>query len=312
MGNNGKIDNSIDNLRKLYQQEYGVAVFDIKIKEVKKGIELEGRVLTRSQRDDIIDALRENKENVIKDNIKILADANERNEIGWAVVKSISIDLRSRFVSNEVINKKILKRVRCSQAFKNEILRILYKNEDQLLVQQNDLTLGWINRREVVMKRKSLYKKWKSGNFALKNKTIKVNKKLKDILIKEAEKYIGVGYVLGGKSRKGIDCSGLIQIAYKNSLGVILPKHSWDQKEVGKKIKLKDVRTGDLVFLIKKSNKYKHVGIVERKSESLAETLTWRNISLIHASLDKKKVVEQDSDKVFEKYDFVEARRIVE
>lgn len=301
MGNN---DNIIDNSRKLYQQEYGVAVFDIKVKEVKKGIELKGRVLTRSQRDDIIGVLKKNKKNVIKkDDIKILADANERNEIGWAVVRSVSTDLRSRFVSNKVINEKILKRIRCSQAFKSEILRVLYKNEDQLLVQQNDLTLGWVNRGGVVIKKKSLYEKWKSGNFALKDKMIKVSKESEGILIvKEAKKYLGAKYLLGGKAKNGIDCSGLAQIAYKNSLNIILPKHSWDQKEVGKKIKLKDVKAGDLVFLIKKNNKHKHVGIVEKN----------KNVNLIHASLDKKKVVEQDSDEVFEKYDFVEVRRIVE
>jgi len=320
----------IDNLRKLYQQEYRVAVFDIKVKEVKKGIELKGRVLTRSQRDDIVGVLRENKKNVIKDDIKILADANERNEIGWAVVKLVSTDLRSRFVSNKIINKKILKRVRCSQALKSEILRVIYKNEDQLLVQQNDLTLGWVNRSEVMIKKKSLYKKWKSGNLALKDKMIKVSKESEGILIvKEAKKYLGAKYLLGGKAKNGIDCSGLAQIAYKNSLNIILPKHSWDQKEVGKKIKLKNVISGDLIFLIKKENGHRHVGIVEicelsqlpskivktrdaKRLHSSVVTIESAVANLIHASLEKKKVVKQRLEKVFENYDFVEARRIVE
>ncbi|MCK4891366.1 MAG: C40 family peptidase, partial [Candidatus Pacebacteria bacterium] len=101
-----------------------------------------------------------------------------------------------------------------------------------------------------------------SGNFALKGKVVKIaNKKnakrfhsparpaggpigtmepalgLSNV-IKEAEKYLGAKYVLGGKSKKGIDCSGLVQVAYKNSLNIILPKHSWDQKKMGKKVKL--------------------------------------------------------------------------
>ena len=319
MNNNSEIDNIIDNLRKLYQQEYGVAVFDIKTNKTKKGIELKGRVLTKSQKDDIIDALRENKENIIKDDIKVLSDSSKRNEIGWVVVKSVGAglksvptDLRSRFVSNKITNEKILRRIRCSQAFKGEMLRVLYKNEDQLVVQQNDLTLGWVNRDKVIMKKKSLYKKWKKGNYAIKGKAIAVKRlhssessgtiELTNLIIKEAGKYLGTKYVLGGKSKKGIDCSGLIQIVYKNSLDVILPKHSWDQKEIGKKIKLEDVKAGDLVFLIKKGNKHKHVGIVELKS----------SVNLIHASLDRKKVIKQDLDKVFENYDFVEVKRIIE
>lgn len=306
MGNNDKVDSIIDNLRKLYQQEYGVAVFDIKVKEVKKGIELKGRVLTRSQRDDIIGVLRENKKNVIKDDIKILADANERNEIGWAVVRPVSTDLRSRFVSNKIINKKILKRVRCSQALKSEILRVLYKNEDQLLVQQNDLTLGWVNRSEVMIKKKSLYRDWRKGNYVVKDKVIIIKRSgvmvPMDLIIKEAEKYLGAKYILGGKLKNGIDCSGLIQVVYKDSLCIILPKHSWDQKETGKKIRLEDTKNGDLIFLIKKNNRHKHVGIVEKN----------KNVNLIHASLEKKKVVRQSLEKVLENYDFIEVRRIIE
>ncbi|MCK4892070.1 MAG: hypothetical protein KAS78_05365, partial [Candidatus Pacebacteria bacterium] len=70
----------------------------------------------------------------------------------------------------------------------------------------------------------------------------------------------------------------------------------------GKKVKLEDVKTDDLMFLIKKENSHKHVGIVEKN----------KDINLIHASLEKKKVIRQSLEKVFEGYDFVEARRIVE
>jgi hypothetical protein len=354
------LEATLNNLKKLYQQEYGVAVFSIDLKKTKKGIELKGEVLTKSQRNDIINALKKSKKNIIKENIKVLANAGQRNEIDWAVVKVRSTDLKSRFVSNKILNEKILKRIRCSQALKGEILRVLYKNEDQLLVQQNDLTLGWVNRNDVVLKRKSLYKKWASVDFAVKGKIIKISKvnchskqchprtefgtssefisgsiknlgknnlKLNrrkilkqvqndslDKIIKEAEKYLNTRYVLGGKLKGGIDCSGLTQAVYKNALNIILPRHSWDQKEVGKKVKLENLKTGDLIFLIKEKNSHKHVGIVEViKSPQfrVLGTAAGRNINLIHASLDEKKVIRQDLDKVFEKYEFVEARRIV-
>ena len=317
MDNNDRISSIIENLKKLYQQEYGIAVFNIDFKNFKSGIEIKGSALTENQRDHIINAFREKKIKIRKEDLKILSDAHARNEIGWVVVKNSIADLKLRFVSGKIINQRILKRIRCSQAFKGEILRVLYKNEDQLLVQQNDLTLGWVNRKDVVLKKKSLYKKWMSGNFAIKGKAVFAKKfhspracpvlrygrtmELTSKIIKEAEKYLGAKYVLGGKSKKGIDCSGLVQVAYKNSLNVILPKHSWDQKKMGKKVKLEDVKTGDLMFLIKKENSHKHVGIVEKN----------KDINLIHASIDKRKVIKQSLEEVFENYDFVEARKIV-
>ncbi len=322
------IDNILKNLKKIYQQKYGVAVFSVKAKNTKGGVEINGEVLTKNQRDNILNVFKREKVKVKKVELKILSNTSEKNEIGWAIVKMKIANLKLRFVSNKILNSRILKRVRCSQAFRGEVLRILFKKDDQLLVQQNDLTLGWINRNEVILKKGSLYrnlhKKWASGNFALKGRMIKINKiiitkrlhssaetmepttkfrlDLIDKILKEAEIFLGVKYLLGGKSKKGIDCSGLIQMIYKSSFNIILPKHSWDQEKMGRKINLKNIKSGDLIFLIKKSNKHKHVGIVEKN----------KSVNLIHASLEKKKAIKQKLDEVFESYDFVEARRIIE
>ncbi len=170
------------------------------------------------------------------------------------------------------------------------------------MVQTRDLTLGWINKSDVASKKENLYDRWKNDSIILPNIAIKCARPVETV-VEEAEKFLGTLYVLGGGSKEGIDCSALIQAAYKNALNIVLPKHSWDQKRFGKVVSLEETRTGDLIFLKKKKNSHKHVGIVIKKGSGT---------DLIHASLDARKVVRESLEKVLENYNFAEARRIVE
>ena len=105
------LENILKNIEKIYQQKYGIAVFSIGIKNTKSGFEIKGNVLTENQRYYIMSVLKKNKIKIKKESLKILSDANARNEIGWAVVKNKITDLKLRFVSSKIINKKILKRI---------------------------------------------------------------------------------------------------------------------------------------------------------------------------------------------------------
>jgi SLT domain-containing protein/cell wall-associated NlpC family hydrolase len=66
-------------------------------------------------------------------------------------------------------------------------------------------------------------------------------------VIKVAMKYLGVKYVWGGTTPKGFDCSGLLMYSFKQ-IGVSLPRTAAQQQRAGKKVKLSDVRPGDLMF----------------------------------------------------------------
>jgi len=295
----------IKKLKKKYQQKYGLAVFNIVAKDTKSNsIEIEGKVLTENQKDEILKILKQKNIKDAKIKIKVLSNTDQRCEIGWAIVNVETADLKSRFVPNNIINNRILNRTRCSQASKNEILRVLFVKDDQLLVQQNDLTLGWINKTDVSVRKSNLRTQWKKrDNFALKNKIIKTTAS-KNNIVDEARDFVLAGsrYMLGGKSKNGIDCSGLTQLVYKKSLGIILPRHSWDQKKFGRKVKLEKTESGDLIFLLNKKNKARHVGIAVKETK----------LNLIHACPKRKKVVEQRFEDILLDYDFAEARRIVE
>jgi cell wall-associated NlpC family hydrolase len=72
-----------------------------------------------------------------------------------------------------------------------------------------------------------------------------------------ARRLIGVPYRYGGSSpRSGFDCSGFVHYVYER-LGIELPRTSYDQYGVGRRVPRRALRPGDLVFFDGRG----HVGI---------------------------------------------------
>jgi cell wall-associated NlpC family hydrolase len=66
-------------------------------------------------------------------------------------------------------------------------------------------------------------------------------------IIQEAESYLGTPYAWGGMSRKGVDCSGLIVLAFQ-SANQKIARVSGDQAKGGKPVARSDLKRGDLLF----------------------------------------------------------------
>lgn len=67
-------------------------------------------------------------------------------------------------------------------------------------------------------------------------------------VLEAAYSQLGVPYVWGGTSPgSGLDCSGLTQYAYRQA-GIEIPRVTYDQINVGRKVSLNDLQPGDLLF----------------------------------------------------------------
>ena len=64
--------------------------------------------------------------------------------------------------------------------------------------------------------------------------------------ISEARAYLGAPYEWGGMTETGIDCSGLVHMAFRRA-GVKVPRDAHQQESAGREVKAADLRPGDLI-----------------------------------------------------------------
>lgn len=69
----------------------------------------------------------------------------------------------------------------------------------------------------------------------------------------------GAPYRYGGTSPSGFDCSGLVYFAYDRS-GIKVPRTTRSQYKQAKRVPMKELRAGDLVFF-RIAGKVSHVGL---------------------------------------------------
>jgi cell wall-associated NlpC family hydrolase len=83
----------------------------------------------------------------------------------------------------------------------------------------------------------------------------------KDLVLKGLE-LVGINYRRGGTNPdSGLDCSGFVQVVFKDAVGLLLPRTAKEQSEVGDEVDKKELKPGDLVFFNTMRRAFSHVGI---------------------------------------------------
>ena len=130
------------------------------------------------------------------------------------------------------------------------------------------------------------------------SKTSKANN-----IVKFAKQFKGVKYKWGGTTKTGMDCSGLVYESFRTHK-IYLPRISRDMAKKGKKISLKEVKEGDLLFFNTKNRRHRinHVGLVTKS--------TSKTLEFIHSTTSKGVIISKLSESYWNKA-FVEARRVL-
>ncbi len=105
-----------------------------------------------------------------------------------------------------------------------------------------------------------------------------------DEVVAEAKKYLGLPYVWGGTDpSKGLDCSGLVQLVYRN-LGYELPRVSYQQAEAGRPVaSMAEAQPGDLIAWDNSSrnNGVDHIAIYIGDGKMIEAPRTGLNVRII-------------------------------
>jgi probable lipoprotein NlpC len=138
---------------------------------------------------------------------------------------------------------------------------------------------------------------------SISKKTKSAREEKASIILQTARSYTGTPWKLGGESKSGIDCSGLVLLSFGKA-GIQMPRRSVEQSRLGKEVSEPELLPGDLLFFAfnKPNNReINHVGIVTRKDGA--------NTYFIHTSRSKGVMESCLCEKYFRE-GFVKAKNI--
>ena len=119
---------------------------------------------------------------------------------------------------------------------------------------------------------------------------------VRSALLDQYQEWRGVPYRSGGQSRRGVDCSGFVQLTFRERFGLELPRDTRQQSRLGAPISTRGLQPGDLVFF-NTGQRTQHVGIFIEDGQFL------------HASTSKGVII-SDLDNPYWRKTYWQSRRL--
>lgn len=94
---------------------------------------------------------------------------------------------------------------------------------------------------------------------------------LRSNIVESVRSWEGIKYKWGGRSKGGVDCSGLVQRVFRD-FGIQLPRTSYEQFRTGVGIPRSKLEPGDLVFFNTNGAGASHVGIYVGNGQFISAT----------------------------------------
>jgi len=175
----------------------------------------------------------------------------------------------------------------------NDVFAVVKAENNLTTIEYPDGRIGIINNKDI-------------SDIKLLNKKI-ISKNPKRIT-ETAQNYMGIPYLWGGTSAKGLDCSGYTKNVYAQ-YGYLLPRDASQQVKIGKKIEITDdfnnLLAGDLLFF----------GRIKNGKEKITHVaIHLGNGRIIHETGEVKIESLNPKDKDYNEYrhkSLMQARRIV-
>lgn len=100
-------------------------------------------------------------------------------------------------------------------------------------------------------------------------------------IITEAHQFLGLPYLWGGRSKKAVDCSGLIHLLFR-AQNICIPRDAHDQYLKCQKIKESELLPGDLLFFtpIDKPERVTHVLLYQDKESCIESSSSGKGVRI--------------------------------
>lgn len=194
--------------------------------------------------------------------VEVLLDSNN----GWVKIRSAQDDYVGycRKSQLEVIDKKLFRSP--TKAFASGM-------DDKLLFPTSDQWLP-IGSGLVGLKAGKINILGHAGKYRGKKAMAKNMAPTSATILSTLQHFMNAPYQWGGRSKAGVDCSGLSQLVFK-MCGLFLPRDASQQALLGEEVPfMQDIQLGDLAFFDNDERNITHVGVLLDPSNIIHATDT--------------------------------------